>query len=150
MTATLSPANVIDVADVETQEVVVPEITFVRPIPGFESLTRFALVDLAEADETPVVYELRSLDQPDVRFMVAVPGVFFPQYEVSLDDEACAALSLTEASDALVLTMLSSTGGDDEQLTANLLAPVVINGRTRSAAQVILSGTDWPVRAPLA
>jgi flagellar assembly factor FliW len=149
VTATLSPANVIDVADVETQEVVVPEITFVRPIPGFESLTRFALVDLAEADETPVVYELRSLDQPDVRFMVAVSAVFYPEYEVSLDDETCAALSLSDASDALVLTVLS-TGGDDEQLTANLLAPVVINGRTRSAAQIILSGTDWPVRAPLA
>jgi flagellar assembly factor FliW len=149
VTATLAPANVIDVADAETQEAVVPEITFVRPIPGFESLTRFALVDLAEGDEPPVVYELRSLDQPDVRFMVAVPGAFFSEYEVVLDDEACAALSLSDAADALVLTVLS-TGGDDEQLTANLLAPVVINGRTRSAAQIILSGTDWPVRAPLA
>jgi flagellar assembly factor FliW len=82
-----------------------------------------------------------------------VPGAFFPEYEISLDDATCEELSLTDASDALVLTVLSSgssTGGDDEQLSANLLAPVVINGRTRSAAQIILSGTDWPVRVALA
>ena len=150
MTATLAPASVSDVADAITQETSVPEITFVRPMPGFESLSRYALVDLGDGDEVPVVYELRSLDRPEVRFLVAVPGAFFPEYEVSLDDEACAELSLTDAADALVLTVLSSTGGDDEQLTANLLAPVVINGRTRSAAQIILSGTDWPVRVPLA
>lgn len=151
VTLTLADANVSDVAGAQTQESGVPEITFVRPMPGFESLTRFALVNLGADDEVPVVYELRSLDRPEVRFMVAVPGAFFPDYEISLDDEACAELSLTDADDALVLTVLSSspTGGDESQLTANLLAPVVINGRNRSAAQVILSGTDWPVRVAL-
>ena len=151
MTATLAPANVSDVAGTQTQETGVPEITFVRPMPGFESLSRFALVDLGSEDELAVVYELRSLDEPEVRFLVAVPGAFFPDYEISLDDEVCAELSLTDADDALVLTVLTSspTGGDQTQLTANLLAPVVINGRNRSAAQIILSGTDWPVRVPL-
>lgn len=151
MTATLAPANVSSVAGTQTQETGVPEITFVRPMPGFESLSRFALVDLGSGDDVPVVYELRSLDRPEIRFLVAVPGAFFPDYEISLDDEACAELSLTDADDALVLTVLTSspTGGDQTQLTANLLAPVVINGRNRSAAQIILSGTDWPVRVPL-
>ena len=88
MTATLAPATLSSVSDAQPQVTEVPEITFVRPIPGFESLTRFALVTLGGADEPPVVYELRSLDQPDVRFLVGVPGAFFPEYEVELDDEA--------------------------------------------------------------
>jgi flagellar assembly factor FliW len=153
VTATLAPASVADVAEAMTPVTDLPEITFVRPMPGFESLSTFALVTLGDDEETPVVYELRSLEQPEIRFLVAVAGAFFPEYEISLDDATCAELSLTEASDALVLTVLSSgssTGGDDEQLNANLLAPVVINGRTRSAAQIILSGTDWPVRVALA
>lgn len=40
-------------------------------------------------------------------------------------------------------------GEDAKSTTANLLAPMVINAKTRAAAQVILTGTDWPVRAPL-
>jgi len=51
--------------------------------------------------------------------------------------------------DALVLVLLTM-GGDDAATTANLLAPVVVNARTRKAAQVILSGSDWPVRAAVA
>ncbi|HEX2807079.1 MAG TPA: flagellar assembly protein FliW [Kineosporiaceae bacterium] len=148
-----------------------PELEFVRPLPGFPELSRYVLVRL---DETPatgddpaatdgaapdegeagdegepqdaVLYELRSVEQPDVRFLVGVPTAFFPEYAFDLDEASCAELGLETAEDALVLVILT-IGDDSASTTANLLAPVVINARTRSAAQVILSGTAWPVRA---
>jgi flagellar assembly factor FliW len=170
---------------VERQEnsdrAVLPELSFVHPIPGFTDLRRFVLVRLDEppagsapvgevltgetrtgetltgetaagpilgaAGESPL-YELRSLEQADVRFMVAVPGAYFSDYEIELDDQECGDLGLTDSADALVLVMLT-VGRDAATTTANLLAPVVINARTRAAAQVILTGSDWPVRAPL-
>jgi flagellar assembly factor FliW len=95
-----------------------------------------------------VVYELRSVQDPDVRFLVGVPTAFFPDYAFELDEVSAEELELQDASDALVLVVLTS-GEDLASTTANLLAPVVLNARTRSAAQVILSGTDWPVRAPI-
>jgi flagellar assembly factor FliW len=137
----------------------VPEIDFVRPLPGFPDVHRFVLVQLddggnasagggARAQAEPVLYELRGVQQPGVRFLVGVPNAFFPEYVFDLDEATCSELSLTAAEDALVLVIL--TIGDDSTLTtANLLAPVVINARTRSAAQVILSGTAWPVRAAI-
>ncbi len=91
---------------------------------------------------------MRSLEQPDVRFIVGVPGAYFPNYEIELDDHECGDLELTDSADALILVMLT-VGRDASTTTANLLAPVVINARTRAAAQVILTGSDWPVRAPL-
>jgi flagellar assembly factor FliW len=142
-----------------------PELSFVHPIPGFSGLQRFVLVrldgpddgtdgaprgpldDLAAGDRTQV-YELRSLENPDVRFMVATPDAFFSDYEIELDDAECHDLGLGAANDALVLVMLT-VGRDAASSTANLFAPVVINARTRAAAQVILTGSDWPVRAPL-
>jgi flagellar assembly factor FliW len=138
----------------------VPVITFVTPLPGFPALRSFLLVDLvaeAQADsaaappagEDPVLYELRSLQQPEIRFLVAVPQAFFPDYAVELDEAACTELDLSEAGDALVLVILT-VGADPAPTTANLMAPVVINARTRAAAQVILSGTEWPVRATVA
>jgi flagellar assembly factor FliW len=141
-----------------------PEITFVNPLSGFEQLSRFALVRLDDEDEvapadsppppalleaSAVLYELRSIESPDVSFVVAVPAAFFPEYVVELDDASCEALRLDGSDDALILVILT-VGADVAHTTANLLAPVVINGRTREASQVILSGSDWPVRAAVA
>jgi flagellar assembly factor FliW len=146
-----------------------PEITFTRPLSGFDGLTRFALVRLDGEDEatadgdgddsnppppllgdaSAVLYELRSIEAPDVSFVVAVPAAFFPDYTVELDDSSCEHLGLDAQDDALVLVILT-VGADVAHTTANLLAPVVINGRTREAFQVILSGSDWPVRAAVA
>jgi flagellar assembly factor FliW len=103
----------------------------------------------AEDGDGPVLYELRSVDKPDLRFLVGVPRAFFPEYTIELDDQSCDDLDLHEPGDALVLVILSA-GADATTTTANLLAPVVINANTRSAAQVILSGSDWPVRALIA
>lgn len=133
----------------ELPESGLPEIRFVRHIPGFPGLSRYALVDLGDGDGEPVLFELRSIEQPEIRFMVAVPGAFFPDYEVELDAASCEELGLTDAADALVLVVLT-VGPDLTGSTANLLAPVVVNARTRAAAQVILSGSDWPVRAAVA
>jgi flagellar assembly factor FliW len=126
----------------------IPEIDLVRPLPGFPDVTRFVLVRLDEDDERAEspLYELRSVELPDVRFLVAVPTAFFTDYAFELDEMSCAELGLKDADEALVLVLLT-IGDDAASTTANLLAPVVINARTRSAAQVILSGTDWPVRA---
>jgi flagellar assembly factor FliW len=141
----------------------VPVITFTHPMPGFPDLDAFLLVRIdPEADDEPepegaepapdadaVLYELRSVQRPEIRFLVVVPTVFFPDYTVDLDEVTCTDLGLDDADDALVLVILT-LGADQESTTANLVAPVVINARTRAAAQVILTGADWPVRAIVA
>jgi flagellar assembly factor FliW len=120
-------------------------ITFTQPIPGFPGLKRFVLVRL-EGDSA--ISELRSLEREDVRFVVATPAAFFSDYAIEIDDQQCSDLGLTDAEDVLILVVLT-VGRDAASTTANLLAPVVVNVRTRSAAQLILTGSDWPVRAPL-
>jgi len=127
-----------------------PEIRLVRPMPGFAELSRYVLVRLGEDDTESegTLFELRSLEQPRVRFLVADPAAFFPDYAVELDETSCHELELCDADDALVLVVLT-VGPDPTTTTANLLAPVVMNARTRRAMQVIMSGTDWPVRAAI-
>jgi flagellar assembly factor FliW len=123
-----------------------PSLDFVAPFPGFPGQSRFALVSL---DESGVLYELRSLDDAGLRFLVVPPAPFFPEYSPELDDITAAALSLTDAEQALLLIVINP-GADAAGTTANLLAPIVINTETRQAAQVVLAGADLPVRAPLA
>jgi flagellar assembly factor FliW len=122
-----------------------PVIDFVADIPGLPGMSRCALVAL---DEVGALFTLRSLIDPDLRLVVAAPPVLFGDYEVDIDDDTAALLDLVDPADALVLVVVT-LGQDLARSTANLLAPIVINTRTRRALQVVLTGTDQPLRAPL-
>lgn len=123
----------------------VPVIELVHPMPGFPDRRQFALVTL---DEDGVLCALRSLEEPDLRFLVVPPGPFFPDYAPEVDDAVVSDLGIGSEDDALVLLVLKA-GESLAETTANLLAPVVVNRRTRQAAQVILDDPSLSVRAPL-
>lgn len=145
-----------------------PELDFVYPLPGFEGLKRFVLVRFGEDGESDgaqvpqprqgwsenppvpdadaVLFELRSLEIPEIKFVVGVPGVFFPGYRVDLDNATCIDLGLEDSKDALTFVILSM-GTDTSAPHANLLAPIVVNRKNRKAAQIILNDTGWSIRA---
>jgi flagellar assembly factor FliW len=123
----------------------IPELEFVVPPPGLDPLRRFALVQL---DEDGLIFALRSLEDPGVRLLVVPPDPFFPDYAPVLGEADQAALGIRTAQDALVLLVVQP-GQSLQDSTANLLAPVVVNATTRAAAQVVLTGSDLPLRAPL-
>jgi flagellar assembly factor FliW len=137
-------AQVLDVLElVETAEL--PVLDFVAPIPGFPDERRFVLV---EVDDAGMLYSLRSVDRPELRFLVAPPAPFFPDYSVDLDDKAIEELGTADPDELLVLLMINA-GERPGDATANLLAPIVVARRNRRAVQVILGRTGLPVRAPL-
>jgi flagellar assembly factor FliW len=122
-----------------------PSLEFVGPVAGFPAHRLFVL---AELDESSQLRALRSLDDPGLRFLVLPPGPFFPDYAPAISDEWASRLELTSADDALVLVVVTpdaAAGG----ATVNLLAPVVINTRTRRAAQFVLDDSSLPLRAAL-
>ena len=123
----------------------IPVIDLVHPLPGFPGQTRFALVQL---DEDGVLCQLRSLEDPSLRFLVVPPVAFFPDYAPVVSDDVVADLQITSADDVIVLLVLNA-GESLDTTTANLLAPVVVNTATRRASQVILDDPDLPIAAPL-
>jgi flagellar assembly factor FliW len=129
----------------ETDTVDVPVIELVHPMPGFPDSRQFALVEL---DEDGVLCALRSLEDPDLRFLVVPPAPFFPDYAPEVDDMVVTDLGIGSADDALVLLVLRA-GESLADTTANLLAPVVVNRRTRRAVQVILDDPTLSVSEPL-
>jgi flagellar assembly factor FliW len=124
----------------------IPELHFRAGLPGFAGERRFALVRWG-ANEGPYSV-LVDLDDTDIRFLVAPPALFFPAYEVDLDDQSVELLDLQDAGEALVL-MIVTLGDKPEDATANLLGPVVINTRTREGLQVVLPETGWTTKVPL-
>lgn len=123
----------------------IPVIDLVHPLPGFPEQTRFALVQL---DEDGVLCQLRSLDDPALRFLVMPPVTFFPDYAPEVGDDVVADLEITSVDDVIVLLVLNA-GESLGTTTANLMAPVLVNTVTRRASQVILDDPSLPIAAPL-
>ena len=121
----------------------IPTIHMAAPMPGFPAHRRFALVRL---NEEGMLYAFTSLDNPDLRFLVVPPEPFFENYSPEIPDEALAQLGYPDAEDLIL--MLVITAGKDAT-AANLMAPIVVNTVNRMAVQVVLAGTEMPVRAIL-
>ena len=125
-----------------------PVIELVRPLPGFPEHVRFALVRL---DEDGVLCALRSLDDPDLRFLVVPPQPFFPDYAPEIGDDVVTDLGIdAAAADDVLVLLVVRAGASLADTTVNLRAPLVVNPATRRASQVILDDAALPLAAPLA
>ena len=123
----------------------VKAIEFAQPLPGFPEHRRYALV---QVDDEGLLCELVSLEDPELRFLVATPVPFFPDYAPEVGDEVVELLGITDVAEVVLLVVLTA-GASLSETTANLLAPVLVNTRTHRAAQVILDDSELPVDAPL-
>jgi flagellar assembly factor FliW len=133
-------------ATLETAEATaVPVIDFVAPMPGFPEDRHFVLV---RVDESGLLYALTSMESPGLRFLVVPPAPFFPEYAPEIDDDTLAALSVTDPSNLLVLLVVTA-GDQPSDVTANLMAPIVVDQSTRRAVQLILTRSGLPVRERL-
>ncbi|WP_199510397.1 flagellar assembly protein FliW [Nucisporomicrobium flavum] len=122
-------------------ELDMPIIEMAVPMPGFPAHRQFVLVRL---NDEGLLYAFTSIDDPELRFLVAPPEPFFPDYAPEIENEVFAALN-TKDPDRLLLMVVITAGVNET--TANLLAPIVVDRDSRRAMQVVLNGSNMPVRA---
>ena len=117
-------------------------IRFPKGILGFEGVERYVL--LPHEDGSPFRF-LQAVDDPDLAFVVTNPVWFCPDYTVEALQEDMARIGLNEPKDALILSIvtLPRQGG---AVTANLLAPIVINSANGLAKQVIQTESKYRTR----
>jgi len=120
-------------------------VHLIHPLPGLPGVTRYRLRGL---EDSGVLFTLDAEDG-GVSLLLAAPWAFFPDYSPVLSDEDVDLLGLSRAEDALLFVVLTA-GETAAGSTANLLAPIVVNQVDDRAVQVLLTGTELPVRAPLA
>jgi len=118
-------------------------VHFAEGIPAFEDEHEFVIVPYDE--ESPYVF-LQSLTTPDLAFLMTVPFVFFPDYAFELDDENQGKLNLYKLEDMLIYTLITVNGGQVQDMTANLMAPVVINTVNMQARQIVLDRSSYTTK----
>jgi flagellar assembly factor FliW len=120
-------------------------LEFPAGLPGFEDRKRFGVIE--RANVAPIVL-LQSLDLPDLCFLAAPVAAIDPAYQLDVSSEDLARLGLERQNDQLVcLAILSAP--ENGPLTANLLAPVVIEPRTRRAVQAVRMDSRYSHQHPL-
>jgi flagellar assembly factor FliW len=122
-------------------ELEMPIIDMAVPMPGFPAHQQFVLVRL---NDDGLLYAFTSVQDPELRFLVAPPEPFFPDYAPEIENEVFAALN-TKDPDRLLVMVVITAGVTDT--TANLMAPIIVDRDTRRAMQVVLNDSNMPVRA---
>lgn len=114
-------------------------IHFPQGLFGFPDDKLFAFVPYQ--DDSPFAF-LQAVDKPNLAFLVVDPFVYFKDYEFEFDDKLAQEM---EAGDADSLQIINAVSLIDkpENMTANLLAPLVINVQTRQAVQIVLEKSAY-------
>lgn len=125
--------------DIEPEDI----LFFRGGLIGFESCRHWVL--LADGQNSAVGW-LQSMQKPDIALPVVSPRRFVTDYQVRLEPKEIERLQLASAEQAYVLGVV---GRDDDVLTMNLRAPVVINLDRRIGCQIV-TVDDQPTQYELA
>lgn len=117
-------------------------LQFPHGIPGFIDEKEFAF--LPYQPDSPFAF-LQSVKEPDLTFMIVEPFTFFPDYDFELEDSIVKELQISEANPPQVFSIIR-VPEKFEEMTANLLAPVIVNWQCRKAIQCVLDKTAYTVR----
>ena len=124
-------------------------ITFPDGLPGFEGHRLFTVVPHHTVDGakgSPFVW-LQSLEDGELAFLAMEPHQTFPDYAPRVPRAEMEALALTEeGARPHLYALLTVPPGDPSSITANLMAPVVVNPRARLAKQVVLNTDHYGLR----
>jgi len=120
-------------------------IAFDEGIPGLEEYRRYALLQFEES--YPIIW-LQSVEEGGICLPVLDTFAVLTGYVFDIDDEDVRELDLKGAEELHVVSVLVIPE-DIQGMTANLAAPIIINTVTGKAKQIMLSGSDYNVRAPV-
>ncbi len=126
---------------VETDKIIALE----KPVLGFESYSRFILVESEEM--APFVW-LQAVDESELAFLMINPTLFFPNYSIEVNPKEVEDIGVVDGSEVETYVIVTAPGSARE-MTVNLQGPIVINMYTKQAKQLVLANSRHSVCEPL-
>ncbi|MCF8067756.1 MAG: flagellar assembly protein FliW [Desulfobacterales bacterium] len=116
-------------------------IKLTSDILGFPGRRRFILLDRIK---TRPFYWFQSVDAPGLAFVILNPYMFKPDYKVDLQPVLREmAWDGDTTNDLELYVLVNTTDGRPENMTANLIAPLVINLKRQEAVQLIIQNSPY-------
>lgn len=119
---------------------------FPQGLYGFEKHTDFIL---SESEYKPFMW-LQSVSEESLSFLTVDPFLFFSDYELDVDDESIKDIGVKDASDVLVISIVTLSSKDKHtHITANLQGPLIINKNNKKGMQIVLPDPRWSTKHDL-
>ena len=118
-------------------------VHFANGIPAFEGKNDYVILPY---DQESPYYFMQSLKSPDLAFLLTIPFLFFPDYTFEIDDETVKELEIKNQENVVYYSMITIPNGSIRYMTANLLAPVVLNTDNMRAKQVVLEKSNYTTK----
>ncbi len=120
-------------------------IFFTSGILGFPEAKRYVLIPHPNSP----FFWLQAVDVPELAFVVIDPKIFFPEYEITIPPEAKKELHIKDKDEICILCIVTIPKDKPEEMTVNLLGPIIINVTRKLAKQIVLNSKRYPLREPL-
>ena len=118
-------------------------VHFKEGIPAFEDEHEFVILPYEE--DSPY-YFMQSLQSPDLAFLLTIPFLFFNDYSFEIDDATIKELGIENSENVFYYSMVTIPNGSIRYMTANLVAPIVLNGANMQAKQVVLEKSNYTTK----
>jgi flagellar assembly factor FliW len=115
---------------------------------GFPDQQQFVILE--HKTDSPFFW-YQSIDEPTLAFVITDPCLFMSDYAVDMH-KILRDLSWdpdTERHMLHVYVIVNIPKGAPDKMTANLMGPILLNGITREAAQVVLPDSPYSHNVPL-
>lgn len=109
--------------------------SFVDGIPGFPEEKKFALIPFGK--NTPFMI-LQSTSNVQIGFVLAFPYTFKADYAFDISKQDAEALKVEKQEDLITYAIVTLKDTLPNS-TINLLAPIIINTKTRQGRQIVLN-----------
>ncbi|MGL5255258.1 MAG: flagellar assembly protein FliW [Brevinema sp.] len=109
------------------------QVTFVKPIFGFEDLTSYYLIPLEEPESFTL---LQSTEDLNTSFFLTQPRLFVSDYVLDVNDEDVNSLESENHEDIIDFAILTIPS-NIEEITMNILGPLLINTKKGIGIQTI-------------
>jgi len=119
-----------------------------RGIPGFPDQRQFVIFE--HRQDSPFLW-YQSVNEPALAFVITDPFLFKPEYDIDIptiledlnwDPEP-------QPDQVQLYVIVNIPKGNPEQMTANLMGPILLNQATREAVQVVLTDGNYSHSVPL-
>lgn len=121
-------------------------ITMTTPFLGFSESKRFVL--RPHGPGSPFMW-FQSLDNAKLAFVIIQPSMIDPEYQPTVPSHIREELGASAKNDLEFLLILTIPKERPQDMTANLLGPLVINTRQRLAKQVLLDPLKYDLCRPV-
>lgn len=120
-------------------------LTFPKGLPAFEDLRKFILLVLPDNNAFTC---LQSIENEEIAFLMINPWDFFPEYDVKIPDEELEEIDITKEEQVKVYN-IATIPKDPQNITINLVGPIIINRDTNQAKQIVLTTSNYHTKHPI-